>query len=314
MDFSAAAVPGNHRTMRHNNSVLTARGIGKTVKSGANDLVILREIDLAVTQGEAVAVVGASGSGKSTLLAILAGLDTPSTGSVELDGVALEGLDEDARARLRAMKVGFVFQSFQLLASLSALGMALAVGKSPRMAAIACAVVGALLVVGVPSGLFTLRNVKNWYGYYSKYEAWNAFSRVSAFGHSGTAAQTLPLKKPDTEYPNSPGAMFLDLVPQPLHGLVNVRTGRAEHALRVRDCEPHARQGPEQHGRRRQRDHLAARERDQLVDRAASDAERHAGHRNRYRRRDRQSIERLVAARRRVEIEHVPGRHEQILR
>jgi putative ABC transport system ATP-binding protein len=107
--------------MKHNNSVLTARGIGKTVKSGASELVILREIDLAVTPGEAVAVVGASGSGKSTLLAILAGLDTPSTGSVEVDGVALEGLDEDARARLRAMKVGFVFQSFQLLASLTAL-------------------------------------------------------------------------------------------------------------------------------------------------------------------------------------------------
>ncbi len=121
MDFSAAAVAGNHRTMKHNNSVLTARGIGKTVKSGASELVILREIDLAVTPGEAVAVVGASGSGKSTLLAILAGLDTPSTGSVEIDGVALEGLDEDARARLRAMKVGFVFQSFQLLASLTAL-------------------------------------------------------------------------------------------------------------------------------------------------------------------------------------------------
>jgi putative ABC transport system ATP-binding protein len=120
MDFSAAAVPGNHKTMKHNNSVLTARGIGKTVKSGASELVILREIDLAVTPGEAVAVVGASGSGKSTLLAILAGLDTPSTGSVEVDGVALEGLDEDARARLRAMKVGFVFQSFQLLQHLTA--------------------------------------------------------------------------------------------------------------------------------------------------------------------------------------------------
>jgi putative ABC transport system ATP-binding protein len=104
-----------------NNSVLTARGIGKTVKSGASDLVILREIDLAVTRGEAVAVVGASGSGKSTLLAILAGLDTPSAGSVQLDGVALESLDEDARARLRAMNVGFVFQSFQLLPSLTAL-------------------------------------------------------------------------------------------------------------------------------------------------------------------------------------------------
>jgi putative ABC transport system ATP-binding protein len=104
-----------------NSSVVTARGIGKTVKSGEADLVILREIDLAVTRGEAVAVVGASGSGKSTLLAILAGLDTPSTGAVQLDGQDLFALDEDARARLRAMNVGFVFQSFQLLPALTAL-------------------------------------------------------------------------------------------------------------------------------------------------------------------------------------------------
>jgi len=104
-----------------NNSVLRARGIGKTVKSGTSDLVILREIDLEVTQGEAVAVVGASGSGKSTLLAILAGLDAPSAGAVELEGVSLTSLDEDARARLRAMNVGFVFQSFQLLPALTAL-------------------------------------------------------------------------------------------------------------------------------------------------------------------------------------------------
>jgi putative ABC transport system ATP-binding protein len=104
-----------------NNSVLTARGIGKTVKSGESDLVILREIDLAVTRGEAVAVVGASGSGKSTLLAILAGLDTPTTGTVELDGTDLFSLDEDRRAELRGSTLGFVFQSFQLLPALSAL-------------------------------------------------------------------------------------------------------------------------------------------------------------------------------------------------
>ena len=107
--------------MKHNNSVLTARGIGKTVKSGASDLVILREIDLAVTPGEAVAVVGASGSGKSTLLAILAGLDTPSAGAVELDGQDIFAMDEDQRAAMRGRAVGFVFQSFQLLPSLTAL-------------------------------------------------------------------------------------------------------------------------------------------------------------------------------------------------
>jgi putative ABC transport system ATP-binding protein len=102
-------------------TILSARGIGKTVKSGDSDLVILRDIDLAVTAGEAVAVVGASGSGKSTLLAILAGLDTPSAGAVALDGADLFALDEDARAELRGRAVGFVFQSFQLLPSLTAL-------------------------------------------------------------------------------------------------------------------------------------------------------------------------------------------------
>jgi len=106
---------------RQATSVLAARGIGKTVKSGEADLVILREIELAVMPGEVVAVVGASGSGKSTLLAILAGLDTPSTGSVQLAGEDLFALDEDARAELRGRTVGFVFQSFQLLPSLTAL-------------------------------------------------------------------------------------------------------------------------------------------------------------------------------------------------
>jgi putative ABC transport system ATP-binding protein len=89
-------------------AVLSARGIGKTVKSGESDLVILRDIELAVMPGEAVAIVGASGSGKSTLLAILAGLDTPSVGTVEIDAQDLFALDEDARAELRGRLVGFV--------------------------------------------------------------------------------------------------------------------------------------------------------------------------------------------------------------
>src|SRR5213592_4807736 len=110
-----------HAKTMNNKNVLTAKGIGKVVKSGASDLVILRDIDLEITRGEAVAVIGASGSGKSTLLAILAGLDTPSAGRVEIDGADLFALDEDARARLRAMQVGFVFQSFQLLPGYTAL-------------------------------------------------------------------------------------------------------------------------------------------------------------------------------------------------
>ncbi len=106
---------------KSSDSVLAARGIGKTVKSGDSDLVILRDIDLEITPGEAAAIVGASGSGKSTLLAILAGLDTPTTGSVAIEGNDLFSLDEDQRAELRGRSVGFVFQSFQLLPALTAL-------------------------------------------------------------------------------------------------------------------------------------------------------------------------------------------------
>jgi len=105
----------------HSNSVLIASGIGKVVKSGSGELAILRDIELAVTPGEAVAVVGASGSGKSTLLALLAGLDTPTRGSVRIDGQDLFQLDEDRRAELRGRMLGFVFQSFQLLPALTAL-------------------------------------------------------------------------------------------------------------------------------------------------------------------------------------------------
>ena len=111
----------NDNSENNKKAILSARGIGKTVKSGESDLVILREIDLSVTAGDAVAVVGASGCGKSTLLAILAGLDTPTVGTVDVDGADLFHLDEDARAELRGRLVGFVFQSFQLLPSLSAL-------------------------------------------------------------------------------------------------------------------------------------------------------------------------------------------------
>jgi putative ABC transport system ATP-binding protein len=107
--------------MHSNHHVLVASRIGKKVRSGTQELVILRDIDLAVTRGEALSVVGASGSGKSTLLAILAGLDVPSEGRVELDGQDLFSLGEDGRAALRGRAVGFVFQSFQLLPSYTAL-------------------------------------------------------------------------------------------------------------------------------------------------------------------------------------------------
>jgi putative ABC transport system ATP-binding protein len=125
MDFSAATAGAGRTSATASSSigtsVLSARGIGKTVRSGDSDLVILRDIDLEITSGEALAIVGASGSGKSTLLAILAGLDTPSAGSVVLQGADLFALDEDSRAELRGRTIGFVFQSFQLLPALTAL-------------------------------------------------------------------------------------------------------------------------------------------------------------------------------------------------
>jgi putative ABC transport system ATP-binding protein len=95
--------------------------IERLSKTFGNGRKALDEIDLRVEPGEMVALIGASGSGKSTLLAILAGLDTPSAGSVEVDGADLFTLDEDARAELRGRSIGFVFQSFQLLPSLTAL-------------------------------------------------------------------------------------------------------------------------------------------------------------------------------------------------
>src|SRR5206468_3784748 len=107
-------------------TIIQAVGLSKVVRlangsAGANELVILQDISLEVMPGEAVAIVGASGSGKSTLLGLLAGLDTPSSGAVRLDGADLFGLDEDGRAALRARLLGFVFQSFQLLPALNAL-------------------------------------------------------------------------------------------------------------------------------------------------------------------------------------------------
>jgi len=93
----------------------------KTVSTADGNLDILRGIDLEIEAGTSAAIVGASGSGKSTLLGLLAGMDTASAGRIWLDGECLSDLDEDQRARLRADKVGFVFQSFQLLPALTAL-------------------------------------------------------------------------------------------------------------------------------------------------------------------------------------------------
>ncbi len=102
-------------------SILTVRGLCKDVQDASGKLSILRDISFVLEAGQTAAIVGASGSGKSTLLGILAGLDTPSSGSVQLAGQDLFALDEDQRAALRARHVGFVFQSFQLMPNLTAL-------------------------------------------------------------------------------------------------------------------------------------------------------------------------------------------------
>ena len=107
-------------------SIVQAINLGKQVEifsgdRGGQPLVILQQINFEVVAGDSLAILGASGSGKSTLLGLLAGLDTPSSGTVFLDGSDLFSLDEDERARLRGRLVGFVFQSFQLLPALTAL-------------------------------------------------------------------------------------------------------------------------------------------------------------------------------------------------
>jgi putative ABC transport system ATP-binding protein len=102
-------------------SIITVQRLSKSVTDATGTLHILHEVDFSVAAGQTLAIVGASGSGKSTLLSLIAGLDMPTTGTVHLGGVDIFALDEDARAALRARQVGFVFQSFQLLANLTAL-------------------------------------------------------------------------------------------------------------------------------------------------------------------------------------------------
>src|SRR5437763_4260820 len=101
--------------------MLIARDVTKEYMSGEQKLVVLRDVSFTIQQGAFVAIVGPSGSGKTTLLGLLAGLDTPTRGTVVLDDADLGALDENARARLRGEKVGFVFQTFQLIPTLTAL-------------------------------------------------------------------------------------------------------------------------------------------------------------------------------------------------
>ena len=101
-------------------SIVVARNLTKIIDTGAHRVEILRGIDLEIPAGQFVAIMGASGSGKSTLLGLLAGLDTPTSGSIVLDGIDITGLDEDELALARGRKIGFVFQSYQLIPTLTA--------------------------------------------------------------------------------------------------------------------------------------------------------------------------------------------------
>lgn len=101
--------------------MLIARQLTKEYRTGEHQLTVLRDVTFSIPQGTFLAIVGPSGSGKTTLLGLLAGLDTPTRGAVILDGVDITGLGEDDRARLRGEKVGFIFQSFQLIPTLTAL-------------------------------------------------------------------------------------------------------------------------------------------------------------------------------------------------
>lgn len=101
--------------------MIEVRGLKKSIRNGVRTVEILRGIDFTVPQGQFVAIMGASGSGKSTLLGLLAGLDTPTEGDVILDGVSIAHLAEDKLAEVRGRKIGFVFQSYQLIPTLTAL-------------------------------------------------------------------------------------------------------------------------------------------------------------------------------------------------
>ena len=113
--------PSTSATDADKRPILKVSGLRKTHHTAGHDLTVLKDVSLSLDAGDTLAIVGPSGSGKTTLLGLCAGLDDASAGSVELDGMAIESLDQDARAALRNRLVGFVFQSFQLIPTLTAI-------------------------------------------------------------------------------------------------------------------------------------------------------------------------------------------------
>jgi putative ABC transport system ATP-binding protein len=115
------AYQGNDPEEKPERRMIEVRGVSKWIQNGSRRVEILKGIDLSIPAGQFVAIVGASGSGKSTLLGLLAGLDTPSEGEIWLDGTPIHNLEEEQLAKVRGHKLGFVFQSYQLIPTLTAL-------------------------------------------------------------------------------------------------------------------------------------------------------------------------------------------------
>lgn len=137
-----------------NNTAIQTDNLVKTIPQAGRELQILRGVSLTIGAGESVAITGTSGSGKSTLLGLLAGLDLPTSGTVQLFGQKLDGLDEDQRAKLRLGRVGFVFQSFHLLENLTALeNVMLPLELLPQVADPAARATEALAKVGLAERL-----------------------------------------------------------------------------------------------------------------------------------------------------------------
>ena len=118
--FAATPVYNFVRGLHDSNNMIEINNVTKTVRSGDEDLTILREVSTQIPRGQFVALTGASGSGKSTLLGLIAGLDSPTSGTIEIDGDEITSMSEDSLADIRSHKIGFVFQSFHLIPSLTA--------------------------------------------------------------------------------------------------------------------------------------------------------------------------------------------------
>lgn len=176
--------------------------LGKQVTTGDSALTILHDVSFSVAAGEAVAVVGASGSGKSTLLGLLAGLDTPTAGSVSIAGEDLFALDEDGRAALRARLIGFVFQSFNLLPAMTALENVMLPLELAGDAAAAASARALLERVGLGARL----------GHYPKQLSGGEQQRVAIARAFSTRPSLLLADEPTGNLDAATGAAIIDLM------------------------------------------------------------------------------------------------------